>query len=69
MRPAKPPYPTCWVYSKGGRKTARVMMEYLVIGGKDHGKTFVAVYLDDPMVKHTDRHITKEKSQIEYIRD
>ena len=52
-----------------GRKKARVMMEYLIIGGKDHGKTFVAIELLDRMIKGKDRHMTIQKQEIEYIED
>jgi len=44
-------------------------MEYIRIGGKDHGKTFLSVILEDRKLTMRARHMTVEKENTEYIKD
>lgn len=64
-----PPHRYCWVYTKWGRKKARVIMEYLQIGGEDHGESFVSVVLQDTKITIFDRNISVKRKNIEYIED
>ena len=64
---SQPPYKYCWVYTKWGRKKARVIMEFLEIGGEDHGKTFVIVILQDQKLTMFEKNISVERKDIEYI--
>lgn len=66
---APPPHRYCWVYTKWGRKKARVIMEYLQIGGEDHGESFVSVVLQDTKITIFDRNISVKRKDIEYIED
>ena len=64
-----PPHQYCWVYTKWGRKKARVIMEYLQIGGEHHGQTRVAIVLQDRKLKLSSRNISVKQKNIEYIED
>ena len=44
-------------------------MEYLQIGGKNHGKMFLAVILEDRKLTRLERNMTVEKESTEYIKD
>ena len=69
MMHVPPPHKYCWVYTKWGRKKARVIMEYLQIGGDNHGQTRVAVVLQDLKLAVFDRNISVKRKNIEYIVD
>jgi len=69
VRPAPPPHQHCWVYSKWGRKKAKVIMEYLQIGGEDHGKTLLLVKVMDNKLLGEMKYLTIEKRFIEYIKN
>ena len=42
-------------------------MEYIQIGGEDHGETFISVVLQDPKITIFDRNISVNRKDIEYI--
>lgn len=44
-------------------------MEYLQIGGEDHGESFVSVVLQDTKITIFDRNISVKRKNIEYIED
>ena len=44
-------------------------MEYIQIGGEDHGTTFVSVVLQDPKITIFDRNISVKRKDIEYIEE
>ena len=64
-----PPHRYCWVYTKWGRKKARVLIEYLQIGGEKHGESRVAVVLQDAKLTAFERNISVKKKNIEYIEE
>ena len=65
----KPPNTHCWVYSKWGRKKARVLLEFLGTGYEDHDQIFVSVVLQDQKLTINEKNITVKKEDIEYIED
>ena len=64
-----PPHKYCWLYTKWGRKKARVIMEYLELGGENHGQIRVALVLQDPKLTLLEREISAKRKNIEYIVD
>tara|TARA_Y100000310_G_C20640542_1_gene793652 strand:+ start:1212 stop:1346 length:135 start_codon:yes stop_codon:yes gene_type:complete len=42
-------------------------MEFLELGGEGHGKTFVAVVLQDQKLTMFEKNISVERKDIEYI--